>query len=114
MALTQGDRSAPQDRFDVSRLTVLAGSRPAAAGTAAALVIACTGVVEVVTPTVPPDAAGVIYLVAVLAVSSLFGLWWGLVTSLASALAFNFFFLPPAHTLVISSSSDWAALARSR
>src|SRR4029079_6324279 len=25
-------------------------------------------------------------------------------------LAFNFFFLPPAHTLVVSSSSDWAAL----
>jgi two-component system sensor histidine kinase KdpD len=110
MALTQGDRSAPQDRFDVSRLTVLAGSRAAAAGTAAALVIACTGVVEVVTPTVPHDAAGVIYLVGVLAVSSLFGLWWGLATSVASALAFNFFFLPPAHTLVVSSSSDWAAL----
>ena len=110
MALTQGDRSAPQDRLDVSRLSALAGSRTAAAGTAAALVIACTGVVEVVTPTVPHDAAGVIYLVGVLAVSSLFGLWWGLATSVASALAFNFFFLPPAHTLVVSSSSDWAAL----
>ena len=40
-----------------------------------------------------------------------FGLWWGLFTSLASALPFNFFFLPPAHTLVIRSSSDLAALA---
>jgi len=35
----------------------------------------------------------------------------GLATSLASALAFNFFFLPPEHTLVINSSSDWLALA---
>ena len=43
--------------------------------------------------------------------SSIYGLWWGLATSLASALAFNFFFLPPAHTLVIDSSSDWLALA---
>jgi two-component system, OmpR family, sensor histidine kinase KdpD len=68
-------------------------------------------VVAVVTPTVPYDAAGVIYLVGVLGVSSLYGLWWGLITSLISALAFNFFFLPPAHTLVINSSSDWAALA---
>ena len=76
----------------------------------AGLVLISTAFVDLVTPTVPHDAAGVIYLVGVLAVSSLFGLWWGLATSLASALAFNFFFLPPAHTLVINSSSDWAAL----
>ena len=63
------------------------------------------------TPSVPVRSAGVFYLLAVLGVSSIYGLWWGLATSLASALAFNFFFLPPAHTLVINSSSDWLALA---
>src|SRR6185437_1965551 len=78
---------------------------------AAASVAACTVVVAVLTPTVPVRSAGVFYLVAVLAVSSLYGLWLGLATSLVSALAFNFFFLPPLHTFTISSSGDWLALA---
>ena len=111
MTLTQSDRPAPHPRLDSTRLRAVGSSRGAAPATAAALVVASTAVVALVTPTVPSDAAGVIYLVGVLGVSSLYGLWWGLITSLVSALAFNFFFLPPAHTLVINSSSDWAALA---
>ena len=103
MTLTEGDRTPPRP--------ALAGSRLAAPATALLLVAASTVLVELVTPTVPYDAGGVIYLVGVLGVSSIYGLWWGLATSLASALAFNFFFLPPQHTLVINSSSDWAALA---
>ena len=59
----------------------------------------------------PVRSAGVFYLVAVLAISSIYGLWLGIATSLASAVAYNFFFLPPAHTLTISSSGDWLALA---
>jgi two-component system, OmpR family, sensor histidine kinase KdpD len=85
-------------------------SQPAAMVIAAASVAACTVVVALLTPTVPVRSAGVFYLVAVLAISSLYGLWLGLATSLLSALAFNFFFLPPSHTLTISSSGDWLAL----
>jgi two-component system, OmpR family, sensor histidine kinase KdpD len=86
-------------------------SRPAAMVIAAASVAACTLVVSLLTPTVPVRSAGVFYLVAVLAISSIYGLWLGLATSLVSAVAFNFFFLPPLHTLTISSSGDWLALA---
>jgi two-component system, OmpR family, sensor histidine kinase KdpD len=86
-------------------------SQPAAMVIAAASVAACTVVVALLTPTVPVRSAGVFYLVAVLAISSLYGLWLGLATSLVSAVAFNFFFLPPQHTLTISSSGDWLALA---
>jgi len=78
---------------------------------AAASVAACTVVVALLTPTVPVRSAGVFYLVAVLAISSIYGLWLGLATSVVSALAFNFFFLPPLHTFTISSSGDWLALA---
>ena len=78
---------------------------------AAASVAASTGVVGLLTPSVPVRSAGVFYLVAVLAISSIYGLWLGLATSLASAIAYNFFFLPPRHTLTISSSGDWLALA---
>jgi two-component system, OmpR family, sensor histidine kinase KdpD len=77
---------------------------------AAGLVVVSTLLVALITPAVPVEAAGVFYLVAVLGVSTLIGLWWGLATSLASAVAYNFFFLPPRHTLVIDSSSDWLAL----
>jgi two-component system, OmpR family, sensor histidine kinase KdpD len=108
-AARAGDASAADVRD--RRLRLVSRSRAAPPATALALVVASTGVVAVVTPTVPYDAAGVIYLVGVLGVSSFYGLWWGLATSLASALAFNFFFLPPRHTFVINSSSDWAALA---
>jgi two-component system, OmpR family, sensor histidine kinase KdpD len=63
-----------------------------------------------VTPSVPVQAAGVIYLVGVLATSSLVGARAGITTSALSALAFNYFFLPPRHTLVIQSNGDWLAL----
>ena len=111
MALIERDPSAARPRLEPGRLRSMAASRLAAPATAIALVVFSTVVVDLVTPTVPYDAAGVIYLVGVLGVSSMCGLWWGLATSIASALAYNFFFLPPAHTLVINSSSDWAALA---
>ena len=67
--------------------------------------------VGLLTPSVPVRSAGVFYLVAVLAISSIYGLWLGIATSIASAVAYNFFFLPPRHTLTISSSGDWLALA---
>jgi two-component system, OmpR family, sensor histidine kinase KdpD len=87
------------------------GSASAAAAAAVVSVVASSLVVALLAPRVPTDSAGVFYLVAVLAISSLYGVWWGLGTSLASAVAFNFFFLPPQHTLVINSSGDWLALA---
>ena len=86
-------------------------SRVAACLIAAASVAASTGVVALLTPSVPFRSAGVFYLVAVLAISSIYGLWLGIATSIASAVAYNFFFLPPLHTLTISSSGDWLALA---
>jgi two-component system, OmpR family, sensor histidine kinase KdpD len=94
-----------------ARARAVRAPRMTAFALAAGLVALSTLLVALVTPAVPTDAAGVFYLVAVLGVSTLLGLRWGLATSLASALAFNFFFLPPRHTLVVNSSSDWLALA---
>jgi two-component system, OmpR family, sensor histidine kinase KdpD len=111
MTLIERDRPAAQPRLEASRLQTLAASPLAAPAAAIGLVTLSTIVAAIVTPTVPADAAGVIYLVGVLGVSSLCGLWWGLGTSVASALAYNFFFLPPTHTFTINTSSDWAALA---
>jgi two-component system sensor histidine kinase KdpD len=111
MAITGARPTAPTGGAARSAGGALRSSTLAALGFATGLVVLSTIAVDLVTPGVPPEAAGVIYLVAVLGASTFSGLWWGLATSVGSALAFNFFFLPPAHTLVIRASSDWAALA---
>ncbi|MGN6380401.1 MAG: sensor histidine kinase [Gaiellales bacterium] len=113
MAATDADRRAAATAAGGRRARVRALRGPAvrAFALSAGLVALCTVLVDLLTPSVPVEAAGVFYLVAVLGVSTLLGLGWGLATSLASALAYNFFFLPPKHTLNVHSSSDWLALA---
>ena len=58
----------------------------------------------------PVVSLGVVYLVVVLAVASVWGVWLGLATALASALAFNFFHIPPTGRLAISGGENWVAL----
>jgi two-component system sensor histidine kinase KdpD len=113
MAATDADRRAAARSADGRPGLRRAARAPAltALGVSAGLVAVSTLLVGLITPSVPVQAAGMFYLVAVLGVSTVLGLRWGLATSLASALAYNFFFLPPKHTLVVNSSSDWLALA---
>jgi two-component system sensor histidine kinase KdpD len=59
----------------------------------------------------PTVALSVVYLPAVLLISAYWGLALGVLTSVLSAAAFNFFHLPPVGTLSISDSRDWVALA---
>jgi two-component system, OmpR family, sensor histidine kinase KdpD len=58
----------------------------------------------------PVAATGVVYMLAVLLVSSHWGLWLGLATSLASALAFNFAHIPPTQRLAIAAPEHLVAL----
>jgi len=111
MAATRTNGRLAAKRPALARLRDPRSSRITALLVSAALVGASTLLVAALTPSVPVRSAGVFYLLAVLGASSVYGLWWGLATSLASAVAFNFFFLPPEHTLVVNSSSDWLALA---
>lgn len=60
---------------------------------------------------VPAVSTGVIYLLAVLLVASWFGLWVGLGTAVASALAFNWFHIPPTGRFTVSDPQNWVALA---
>lgn len=59
----------------------------------------------------PIVSLGVVYLPAVLLVAVYWGLPLGLLTSIASAAAFNFFHLPPVGRFTISDSRNWVALA---
>jgi two-component system, OmpR family, sensor histidine kinase KdpD len=60
---------------------------------------------------VPVVSTGVVYLLAVLLVSSRWGLWLGLFTSVLSAAAFNFFHIPPTGRFTVADGENWVALA---
>ncbi len=50
------------------------------------------------------------YLLAILGVSTIWGLWISVFMSLAATLAYNYFFLPPVGTLTIADPQNWVAL----
>ncbi|MGI5488356.1 sensor histidine kinase [Microtetraspora malaysiensis] len=58
----------------------------------------------------PGSSLGVVYLLGVLVVSYLWGLRLGVPTAVISGFAFDYFHLPPAHTITIFSSWSWIAL----
>ena len=77
----------------------------------AASVAIVTGAISLIQPYVPVLSLGVLYLFAILAVAVAYGLAFAFAVSVASMLAFNWFFLPPVHTLTLADSSNWFALA---
>jgi two-component system sensor histidine kinase KdpD len=60
---------------------------------------------------VPVVSTGVVYLLAVMLVSTGWGLWLGLLTAVLSAAAFNFFHIPPTGRFTIADGENWVALA---
>jgi two-component system, OmpR family, sensor histidine kinase KdpD len=87
------------------------GRHVAALLVSAALVAVVTGAVFALRGTAPVLSLGVLYLFAVLPVAVLFGTPYAVVVSVASMLAFNFFFLEPVHTFALRDSENWVALA---
>ncbi len=59
----------------------------------------------------PVVSLGVVYLPAILLISTVWGLRLGLLASIASAAAFNFFQIPPLHRFTIADEENWVALA---
>ncbi len=79
--------------------------------------LASLGAVTVVTAVIyglerwiPVLSLGVLYVFAVLPIAAVWGLAYAVVVSLASMVAFNFFFLEPVHTLTLADSRNWFAL----
>jgi two-component system sensor histidine kinase KdpD len=75
-----------------------------------ALVAAVTGIIWLLKGHVPVLGLSVLYLFAVLPIAVLWGLSLAVPASIASMLAFNFFFLPPTYTFTLQDSSNWFAL----
>lgn len=91
------------------------GAEPPSAGLGVlatlASVAAGTLVVYPLKSVAPVVSLGVVYLPAILLVSTVWGFRMGLFASLASAAAFNFFQIPPLHRFTIAEEENWVALA---
>src|SRR5712691_11292370 len=82
----------------------------ARAALSVAAVAVVTGAVFGLKEVAPVLSLGVLYVFAVLPVAISYGLGYAIVVSVASMLAFNFFVLPPVHTLALTDSENWVAL----
>lgn len=92
----------------------LIGARPRTATgilAAVAAVAITTALIFPLREIVPAVSTGVTYLVAVLVISSVWGLRLGLLTAVLSALCFNWFHIPPTGRLTIAEGENWLALA---
>jgi K+-sensing histidine kinase KdpD len=100
-------------RWSHPRLGLASKPSPAWLGLIVALaaVAATTALVYALKSVAPVVSLGVVYLPAILLVSIVWGLRLGLLASVLSAIAFNFFHLPPLHRFTIAEEGDWVALA---
>lgn len=92
----------------------LGEGRLAVAGRLAAVALAVAVSTAVIFPLreiTPAISTGVVYLLGVLIVSIYCGLAYGLLTSVLSAAAFNFFHISPTWHLEIGDGENWVALA---
>jgi two-component system sensor histidine kinase KdpD len=86
------------------------GSRALGIAVALAAVALTTLAVYPLKQIAPAVSLGVLYLLAVIGVSTFWGLRLGLLTAFASAVAFNFFHIPPVGRFTIAEAQNWVAL----
>jgi two-component system, OmpR family, sensor histidine kinase KdpD len=85
-------------------------SRRVGVGVAVGLVALCTLVIYPLEQAAPVVSLGVVYMLAVVIASVTWGVWLGVATSFLSALAFNYFHLPPVGRFTIRDADNWVAL----
>ena len=78
--------------------------------TAVATVALTTALLYPLGEVAPKVSLGVVYLLAVLLVSTVWGVWLGLATGVLAALAFNYFHIPPTGRFTIAEGENWVAL----
>ena len=78
-------------------------------GAALVAVAVALGLAELIVVWIGPTNSDLVFLTAIVAVAVRFGLWPSLFASVASALAYNFFFLPPIYTFTIADPHNVTA-----
>jgi two-component system sensor histidine kinase KdpD len=74
-------------------------------------VAAVTGLIYALRAHVPVLALDLLYLLAVLPIAVVWGRWFAIAASVASMLAFNYFFLPPTLKFTLAGGENWLILA---
>jgi two-component system sensor histidine kinase KdpD len=74
-------------------------------------VVVVSTAIALLHPYVPVLSLGVLYVFAVLPIAVGWGVELAVAVSIASMLAFNWFFLPPTHSLQLRDGANWLALA---
>jgi two-component system sensor histidine kinase KdpD len=74
-------------------------------------VVVVSAAIALLHPYVPVLSLGVLYVFAVIPVAVGWGVELAVAVSIASMLAFNWFFLPPRHTFHLRDGANWLALA---
>jgi K+-sensing histidine kinase KdpD len=69
-----------------------------------------TGAIELLKPHAPVLSLAVLYLLAIIPIAVAWGTVYAVGVALLSMLSFNFFFLPPLHTLTLQDTRNWFAL----
>ena len=87
-----------------------AGAGPPGLPSSIVTIAVITGAIAVLDNSVPVLGLAVLYLLAVLPISVIWGTRFGVAAAIASMLAFNFFFLEPVYTFRLSDSGNWVAL----
>jgi two-component system sensor histidine kinase KdpD len=97
------------------RFSISLGIEPPAAwlGIAATFAAVAVGTLLVypLKDVAPVVSLGIVYLPAILLISTVWGLRLGLFASIVSAAAFNFFHIPPLYRFTIADEENWVALA---
>ncbi|HEY0543490.1 MAG TPA: DUF4118 domain-containing protein [Actinoallomurus sp.] len=59
----------------------------------------------------PVRSLGILYLLGIVMVASVWGLWLGMATALASSFALDYFLIPPIGSLTLDKAESWTVLA---
>src|SRR5262245_8240041 len=78
---------------------------------AAASVVLTTALIYALKQVAPVESTGVVSLLAVTAAATIWGMRLGIITAVASALAWNWFHIPPTGRFTINEGENWVALA---
>lgn len=96
------------------RLMVARRTRPRLAvgiAVASLCVVAETLVAALLKHVAPVHSLAVVYLLGIVAVALIWGVWLGMATAAISTLALDYFIIPPTDSLTLNKGEDWAVLA---
>jgi signal transduction histidine kinase len=74
-------------------------------------VVAETLLADLLEQITPVRSLGILYLLGIVIVASVWGFWLGMATAMVSTLALDYFLIPPTGSLTLDKAEDWTVFA---